>query len=306
MLLPDEWQWLRSVTLSESVERFGMSAAERVLLYATAIQTGLRSGELRGLTRGRLFLEGGQPYITCKAGSTKNRQGARQYVQTELAAELRQHVATKAPGAPVFAMPPKEDVAGMLRADLADARREWLKAIRHDPDEHARRRESDFLAPTNHEGETLDFHALRHTCGAWLATSGAHPKAVQAVMRHSTITLTMDTYGHLFPGQEAETVARLPNMLSDASEALKATGTADAAASLGQHLGQQLEGKTRHPAGSDGERQEANGRVTVCPNVLPIDDLGSQRRLLATAGKSAPWRTRTSNHLIRSHVIAPS
>jgi hypothetical protein len=32
-------------------------------------------------------------------------------------------------------------------------------------------------------------------------------------MRHSTITLTMDTFGHFFPGQEAETIARLPEMV---------------------------------------------------------------------------------------------
>ena len=38
---------------------------------------------------------------------------------------------------------------------------------------------------------------------------------VQVVMRHSTITLTIDTYGHLFPGQEADAVARFPAMMSD-------------------------------------------------------------------------------------------
>jgi hypothetical protein len=32
-------------------------------------------------------------------------------------------------------------------------------------------------------------------------------------MRHSSIQLTMDTYGHLFPGQEADTVARFPDMI---------------------------------------------------------------------------------------------
>ncbi len=53
----------------------------------------------------------------------------------------------------------------------------------------------------------------RGSATAWLARSGANPKEVQAVMRHSSITLTMDTYGHLFPGQEAETVARFPAML---------------------------------------------------------------------------------------------
>ena len=50
---------------------------------------------------------------------------------------------------------------------------------------------------------------------------------IQAIMRHSSITLTMDTYGHLFPGQEADTVARLPGMLGNGQKALRATGTAD-------------------------------------------------------------------------------
>jgi len=168
MLLPDEWTWLRSITLAEGVERFGIAAGERVLLYATAVQTGLRSSELRSselrsLTRRRLFLEGDRPYITCAAGSTKNKRDARQYVQPELAAELRAHVARKAPAAPVFAMPPKEDVAGMLRADLADARRAWRQAARHDPEERARPEQSDFLADVTHEGEIFDFHCLRHT-----------------------------------------------------------------------------------------------------------------------------------------------
>ena len=75
-----------------------------------------------------------------------------------------------------------------------------------------RSQQSDFLLRINHEGEILDFHALRHTCGARVAIGGVHPKEVQTVIRHSTITLTMDTYGHLFPGQEAEAVARLPEM----------------------------------------------------------------------------------------------
>ncbi len=224
MLLPEEWQWIRS-TLAEGGERYEMPAGERMLLYAVAIQTGLRSSELRSLTRGRLFLDGNEPFITCKAGSTKNRQDARQYIQPSLAALLRTHIATKAPKAPVFGMPPRPNVAAMFRADVADARQAWLKAAKRDAKESMRRGESDFLGEKNHEGEFLDFHSLRHTCGAWLAMAGAHPKAVQSVMRHSTIVLTMDTYGHLFPGQDAATVARLPNMMASEPMALRATGT---------------------------------------------------------------------------------
>ncbi len=224
MLLPDEWHWLKTTTLVESLGSRGIPAAERILLYATAIQTGLRSAELRSLTRARLFLTGQQPYITCKARSTKNRQDARQYVQPELAAELRNHIKLKAPTAPIFAMPHETGLAAMLRDDLAAARKAWLKAA-PDADERLRREQSDFLAVKNHDGEALDFHSLRHTCGAWLAMSGAHPKAVQAVMRHSTIVLTMDRYAHLFPGQEAETVARLPAMFGAPPVEARATGT---------------------------------------------------------------------------------
>ena len=59
---------------------------------------------------------------------------------------------------------------------------------------------SDFLLPVDHEGRQFDFHALRHTCGAWLAMAGENPKTIQTIMRHSTITLTMDTLRAPVPG----------------------------------------------------------------------------------------------------------
>jgi integrase len=42
-------------------------------------------------------------------------------------------------------------------------------------------------------------HALRHTCAALLIAEGAHPKAIQVHLGHSSITVTMDLYGHLLP-----------------------------------------------------------------------------------------------------------
>ncbi len=231
MLRQEEWQWLRDATAAAE-HRFDMTGAERVLLYETAIQTGLRSNELRSLTRGRLYLTAEKPYLTCKAGSTKNRKEARQYILTDLAIRLQEHIATKAPKAHVFSLPKDYEMAEMLRADLDEARKAWLNEARNDPEEFANREQSDFLNATNHEGESLDFHALRHTCGGWLAMTGAHPKSIQSVMRHSSIVLTMDTYGHLIPGQEAETVARMLDLLShDQPQVLRATGTTDVNAS---------------------------------------------------------------------------
>jgi len=227
MLLPDEWRHLQIATLT-GPDRYGIAGDERALLYETAIQTGLRSNELRSLTRGQMHFDADTPYITCKAGSTKNRQEARQYISSDLAAALRTHVSKKTPKAPLFAMPHETNVARMLRADLAAARAAWLKASVDNPEEYAQREGSDYLAETSHEGEVIDFHSLRHTCGAWLAMTGAHPKVVQTMMRHQAITLTMDTYGHLFPGQESDALARLCTMMNppaDNPTTLAATGT---------------------------------------------------------------------------------
>ena len=111
-------------------------------------------------------------------------------------------------------MPHESYLARMLRDDLAAARNAWLKEAKDDPQEYAQRQQSDFLADTNHDGEITDFHSLRHTCGAWLAMTGAPPMVVQTVMRHQSIGLTMDTYGHLFPGQAADAVGRMRSMLT--------------------------------------------------------------------------------------------
>ena len=46
------------------------------------------------------------------------------------------------------------------------------------------------------------FHALRHFYASWLIDQGFKPKQIQTMMGHSSITLTFDTYGHLFPSEE--------------------------------------------------------------------------------------------------------
>jgi integrase len=223
MLLFEEWRELER-SLESGADRYGMPASDRLLLYRTAIQSGLRSNELRSLTRGRMYLESNPPYITCKARSTKNQKDARQHIDSELAAELKQHVGSRKSNKSVFTLPPETKLASMLRDDLADARKAWIEEAKQALDEYSRRQESDFLTAKNHDGEVIDFHSLRHTCGAWLAMTGAYPKVVQQVMRHSTITLTMDAYGHLFPGQEAEAVQRLKSVMGRCCKAEAAAG----------------------------------------------------------------------------------
>ncbi len=40
-----------------------------------------------------------------------------------------------------------------------------------------------------------------------------HPKVVQQMLGHASITLTMDTYSHVLPGMQDESAARLDRLL---------------------------------------------------------------------------------------------
>lgn len=59
--------------------------------------------------------------------------------------------------------------------------------------------------------------------------TGTHPNVVQSVMRHSSITLTMDTYGHLFPDSEAdaqESETPNPLLVAGLGDAVQSDATA--------------------------------------------------------------------------------
>jgi integrase len=45
----------------------------------------------------------------------------------------------------------------------------------------------------------LRLHDLRHACATFLLAQGVEPRMVMEILGHSTIRLTMDTYGHVLP-----------------------------------------------------------------------------------------------------------
>ena len=270
-----------------------MNPLERVALYATAIQTGLRSAELRSLTKADLFLAGEKPYVRCKAENTKNSQEARQYIQRDLADELRRIVTAKAPTANVFAMPDEWSVAAVLRGDLGEARRAWLDEMKHDTEARAKREETDFLTVKNHQGESLDFHSLRHTTGAWLALERVHPNVIKTVMRHSSITLTMDTYGHLLPDQHADVVFGMAPMF-ERSPLRTAVGAAIGVRRDGPGDANQCEQMPNAPtkSGTDAERKP-----------LRIADVCETVRDDASTRATGPTWIRTKNQGIMSPLL---
>jgi hypothetical protein len=61
-----------------------------------------------------------------------------------------------------------------------------------------------------------------------MIAAGVNAKALQTFMGHATITVTLDTYGHLMPGSEAEAAALAESYIAAqqerAEEAARAAG----------------------------------------------------------------------------------
>lgn len=57
-------------------------------------------------------------------------------------------------------------------------------------------------------------HDLRHTAATLLLTRGVHPKVVQDMLGHSTVTLTLDTYSHVTPTLHKEAADHMDALLS--------------------------------------------------------------------------------------------
>jgi len=55
----------------------------------------------------------------------------------------------------------------------------------------------------------IRLHDLRHTAATILLTRGVHPKVVQEMLGHSTVTLTLDVYSHVVPALHAEAAAQM-------------------------------------------------------------------------------------------------
>jgi integrase len=68
----DALRWLPETTAT-GPDRNGMSGIDRAMLYRLAVETGLRAGELRSLTRAS-FVLAGEPCVTIAAAYTKNRR----------------------------------------------------------------------------------------------------------------------------------------------------------------------------------------------------------------------------------------
>ncbi len=65
----------------------------------------------------------------------------------------------------------------------------------------------------------LGLHDCRHTFASLMIAAGVNAKALSVFMGHASITITLDRYGHLFPGSEDEAALLLDAYLVRSDEA---------------------------------------------------------------------------------------
>ena len=160
---------------------------ERALIYKTLILTGLRANELRTLRVGDLSF-GDVPFLVLRASNEKNRKGSTIPIKSDLAADLRVWSEGKTSSELVFNVP-----TGLLRI----LNRDLIAAGIDKMDEN--------------EGR-IHLHAMRHSTGTHLSAAGVSPRTAQAVMRHSDIALTMNTYTDEKLLQTSAAVELLPEL----------------------------------------------------------------------------------------------
>ena len=58
------------------------------------------------------------------------------------------------------------------------------------------------------------FHDLRHTYATLLLSKGVHPKFVQELLGHATISITLDRYSYVIPAMEDQARKAMEDVLS--------------------------------------------------------------------------------------------
>lgn len=166
------------------------SFPERGLLIRCAGFTGLRAGEIAALRvsaldfdsmQVRVLSSASEAYGGLQVGPPKNWRRRSVPLPGGLAEELAAHVADANPSDLVFT----SSRGTPVRQSNFHARHFKPAALRVGVDPRIR------------------FHDLRHSYAAMLIAQGAHPRAIMERLGHSTIQVTLDTYGHLFPELEA-------------------------------------------------------------------------------------------------------
>jgi len=194
----DELRRVIAAAARSEVSFRGLTGRDRVMLYTVAAATGFRAEELSTLDPGSFDLGGKLPTVTLRGEAAKNGKSACQPLPTDLAAALRDYLAGRGAGTPVWPGLWWQKAAEMIQGDLEACGIEY--------------------ATQGAEGLLFaDFHSLRHTYVAMLDRAGVSLKQAMQLARHSDPRLTVARYGRAQIHDLGAAVNRLPSLLTPAS-----------------------------------------------------------------------------------------
>ncbi|WP_370044571.1 MULTISPECIES: site-specific integrase [Salipiger] len=175
-------------------------------MFITAIFTGMRISELRGLTWDNVDLDRGLVHVRqspdehCVVGKPKSRAGHRDIPMAPLVRDtLAQWQGTVPVTEQNLVFP---NGAGKIQNYSNIYNRVFKPMLVAN-------------AIVDAAGEPkFGLHALRHAAASLFIEQGWNPKKVQTLLGHASITMTMDVYGHLFENAE-EDVSMFAKLESD-------------------------------------------------------------------------------------------
>ena len=186
----------RSLTPDEARAFLAVIAGDRLeALFVVALTTGLRRGELLGLRWEDVEL--GERTLRVRRAVQRS-GGELRFV------EPKTHRSRRSLPLPLLAA----DSLELHRARQVTER--LASSVWQDPGIVFATSIGTLLEPrnVNHRFEQfrvaaglpwLRLHDLRHACATFLLAQGVEPRTVMEILGHSTIRLTMDTYGHVLP-----------------------------------------------------------------------------------------------------------
>jgi integrase len=157
--------------------------------FVTAALTGMRASELRGLTWGAVDFEKRVVHVRQRAdlwgtiGDPKSAAGARAIPMAPMVVNALREWRLACPWGKLDLVFPNG--AGNVESHANIASRGF------DPLQRACFGEVKYR-----------LHSLRHFFASWCIQQGFSPKRLQTLLGHSSITMTMDTYGHWLPTDE--------------------------------------------------------------------------------------------------------
>ncbi|MBL6426559.1 MAG: site-specific integrase [Maritimibacter sp.] len=165
-------------------------------MFVTAIFTGMRISELRGLSWAGVDFDRGTIKVFqradeyCVIGDPKSRAGVREIPMSPTVLKtLREWQLSSKPNELNLVFP---NGVGKVQNYSNIYNRVFKPMLVSN-------------GIVNEAGEAkFGIHALRHAAASLFIEQGWNPKKIQTLLGHASITMTMDTYGHLFENAEED------------------------------------------------------------------------------------------------------